>query len=224
MSEETGRRWNACSSSQSRWGQSYLRGSQCKVLSHPREDHRVQGQVACPELALTRLGPDQSHRKAGLGWMGHLCCFVRDEGLDQGTNHSGTSSDSSAWQEALGWGRFRYRYPGLHLIPYTTPLHSIKRPPWVSSPGKAGRCLSPGAGLAGWPCPGHPHLQLPRWVSSQHGAGQEEGGRGPEAKHWRWQPCCLTLPRPSWAARFRARRAEAGCLYLAGQPEPKTGS
>lgn len=55
---------------------------------------------------LTRLGPEQPHRKAGLGWMGHLCCFVRDEGLGQGTNHSGSSSDSSTWQEHSGWGCF----------------------------------------------------------------------------------------------------------------------
>lgn len=154
--------------------------------------------------------------------MGHLCCFVRDEGLDQGTNHSGTSSDSSAWQEHSGWGRF-LDIGTLGSTPnplHTSPLH--KRPPWVSSPGKAGRCPQlrswPGYG---WPCPGHPQPAAAQ-VGVFSAWGRVGGrGQGPEAKHWRWQPCCPVLPRPSWAARFRARRAETGCLYLAGQPEPR---
>ena len=171
---------------------------------------------------LTSLGPDQSHRKAGLGWMGHLCCFVRDEGLDQGTNHSGTSSDSSAWQEHSGWGRF-LDIGTLGSTPnplhHTSPLH--KRPPWVSSPGKAGRCLSPGAGLAGWPCPGHPHLQLPRWVSSQHGAGQEEGGRGQRLNTGGGSLAASPFLGPPGKPGSGQGGQRAGCLYLAGQPEPR---
>ena len=164
---------------------------------------------------LTRLGPEQPHRKAGLGWMGHLCCFVRDEGLGQGTNHSGSSSDSSTWQEHSGWGCFS-DIGTLGSTPNPS-YHTIKG----HQPGKAGQCLSRGAALASWPCPGHPHQQLPRWVSSQHAAGQEEGGGGQRLRTGGGSLGAPPFFGPPGKPGSGQGGQRAGCLYLAGQPEPR---